>query len=70
MATDQKSPSESGEWLGRYTLPSPLPEATPGRAVPVGDIAVVPGGVLIEPPGAANDRPHEQYHGYRSEVTE
>jgi hypothetical protein len=43
MATDQKSPSESGEWLGRYTLPSPLPEATPGRAVPVGDIAVVPG---------------------------
>lgn len=43
MASDHKSPNESGDWLGRYTLPGPLSEATPGRPAPVGDVAFRPG---------------------------
>ena len=42
MATDQKSPSESGEWLGRYTLPGSLSERTNIPSATVGDVALRP----------------------------
>lgn len=42
MATDRKSPSESGEWLGRYTLPGSLPERTNAPSATVGDVPLRP----------------------------
>ena len=42
MATDQKSPSESGEWLGRYTLPGSPSERTTIPSATVGDVALRP----------------------------
>lgn len=42
MATDQKSPSESGEWLGRYTLPGSRSERTPVPSATVGDVPLRP----------------------------
>jgi hypothetical protein len=40
MATEQKSPSESGEWLGRYTLPESLSKRTPVPSATAGDVAL------------------------------